>query len=248
MPKRKKTSFTVKRLILISLVLIGVGFCTWFFLIRPKTQNSIQLQPLPNGFVAHGIDVSHHQGEIDWECLLNEMDTTLSFVYYKVTEGTHFVDSQWERNHAILSKSEIKHGAYHFFTSDISAGMQADHFLNEYTPDKSELPPVLDAEVEASTDEKLISGMKEWLKAVEDESGIRPIIYTSYSMYRDKMKGKFNGYQFWIASYNPNESRVQDAEVIHWQYSDRGKVPGIRGLVDLNFSKQSFRPRIELAE
>ena len=86
------------------------------------------------------------------------------------------------------------------------------------------------------------------LKAVEDESGIRPIIYTSYSMYRDKMRRKFDGYQFWIASYNPNESRVQDLEVIHWQYSDRGEVPGIKGLVDLNFSKQSFRPRIELAD
>ena len=65
--------------------------------------------------------------------------------------------------------------------------------------------------------------MKEWLKVVKEKSGIRPVIYTSYSMYRDKMKGKFPGYEFWIASYNPNESRVQDSEVIHWQYSDCGK-------------------------
>lgn len=175
------------------------------------------------------------------------MDTTISFVYYKVSEGTHFVDSRWKQNHSALSKSDLKHGAYHFFTPDVSASRQAQHFLNEYTPKKSELPPVLDSEVEASTNESLIKGMKEWLRVVENESGIRPIIYTSYSMYRDKMKGRFDGYQFWIASYNPNQSRVQDEQIIHWQYSDRGKVPGIEGSVDLNFSKLSFRPRIELA-
>ncbi|MDG1334413.1 MAG: GH25 family lysozyme [Crocinitomicaceae bacterium] len=248
MPRPTKTSFTIKRLALISIALVAVGFFTWYLFIRPTSHDSINLQPLPEGFASHGIDVSHHQGEIDWEDFLEKMDTTISFVYYKVTEGTHFVDSQWERNHSILSNSELKHGAYHFFTPDVSGEMQADHFLNEYTPRKSELPPVLDAEVNASTDERLIEGMKAWLKTVEGQSGIRPVIYTSYSMYRDKMKGKFDGYQFWIASYNPNASRVEDLEVIHWQYSDRGEVPGIRGLVDLNFSKEDFGPRVELAE
>lgn len=248
MARRKKTSFTVQRLILLFFILIGVGIVTWYLFIRPNSQQSINLKPLPEGFVSHGIDVSHHQGEIDWKHFLEKMDTTISFVYYKITEGTHFVDSQWKRNHSILSHGELKHGGYHFFTPDVSAEMQADHFLNQYTPSLSELPPVLDAEVDALTNESLISGMKTWLKIVEDDSGVRPIIYTSYSMYRDKMKGKFDGYQFWIASYNPKESRVQDSQIIHWQYSDCGQIPGINGLVDLNFSKQSYRPRIELAD
>jgi lysozyme len=248
MPSRKKTSFTPQRLVLLAAALVLASFCAWYFFIRPQSSGAINLQPLPEGFVSHGIDVSHHQGEINWDELLDRMDTTLSFVYCKVTEGTNFVDNQWERNHEILSEREMKHGGYHFFTPDVSAKLQAEHFLSEYKPQKSELPPVLDAEVDASTNESLVNGMKEWLKVVESESGIRPVIYTSYSMYRDKMKGKFDGYQFWIASYNSNESRVQDAEIIHWQYSDRGSVPGIKGSVDLNFSKESFRERVELAE
>ena len=248
MKRRKKTSFTIKRLILLILLSIGTGFCAWFFFIRPHSQEAIQLQPLPEGFVSHGIDISHHQGEIDWDSFFGKMDTTISFVYCKVTEGAHFTDDRWKQNHAILSQQEMKHGGYHFFTPDVSGELQANHFLNNYSPSKSELPPVLDAEVDASTDESLIKGMKEWLKIVESETGIRPVIYTSYSMYRDKMKGKFPKHQFWIASYNPNESRVQDSKIIHWQYTDCGKIPGINGLVDLNFSKQSFRPRMELAQ
>ncbi|MFK7784288.1 MAG: glycoside hydrolase family 25 protein [Crocinitomicaceae bacterium] len=248
MTRRKKTSFTIERLVLLAISLVVLIFCAWYFFIRPYTVNSGNLQALPQGFVSHGIDVSHHQGEINWDVVFDQMDTTLSFVYCKVTEGTHFTDSQWKRNHTTLTERDIKHGGYHFFTPDVSGKLQATHFLNEYTPRKSELPPVLDAEVEASTDQGLISGMKEWLTVVETQTGIRPVIYTSYSMYRDKMKGKFDGYQFWIASYNPNETRVQDAEIIHWQYSDRGSVPGINGSVDLNFSKQSFRERIELAQ
>jgi len=248
MARRKKTSFTFQRLLIVSLFLIGTGFCVWYLFIRPNRQDSIQLQPLPEGFVSHGIDVSHHQGTIDWAVFLEEMDTTISFVYFKVTEGATFVDSQWKRNHSELLNSHVKYGGYHFFTPDLSAERQAYHFLNQYEPKEDELPPVLDAEVEASTPENLISGMKEWLRIVEDETGIRPIIYTSYSLYRDRMKGKLNGYQFWIASYNSDDSRVQDDAIIHWQYSDRGKVAGISELVDLNFSKQSFQERVDLAD
>ncbi len=248
MKRRKKTSFTIKRLIFLTSFFIGVGFCTWYFFIRPQSEQEIQLQPLPEGFLSHGIDVSHHQGKINWDAFFSSMDTTISFVYCKVTEGIHFIDPQWKRNHGILSNQEMKHGGYHFFTPNVSAQLQADHFINHYAHTVGELAPVLDAEVEASSDQSLIAGMREWLRLVESETGIRPVIYTSYSMYRDKMKGKFPGHKFWIASYNPNEQRVQDPEIIHWQYSDHGKVPGINALVDLNFSKQSFRPLIEQAE
>lgn len=248
MNRRKKTSFTFTRLIFLILFFIGSGIFAWYFFIRPQSEQTVQLQPLPEGFLSHGIDVSHHQGEIDWNVFFSNMDTTISFVYCKVTEGTHFTDSEWNRNRTILSEHKMKHGGYHFFTPDVSPQLQADHFLNNYTSTEKDLPPVLDAEVEASTDHILITGMHEWLRIVESEIGVRPVIYTSYSMYRDKMKGKFPGYKFWIASYNPNETRVENSDIIHWQYSDRGSVPGINGMVDLNFSKQSFRPRMELAD
>lgn len=206
------------------------------------------MQPLPEGFLSHGIDISHHQGEVDWELFFDEMDSTISFVYCKVTEGTHFVDDRWKENNAVLSQHRMKHGGYHFFTPDVSAKKQAAHFLKHYAPNNCGMPPVLDAEIEGKTQQSLIDGMHEWLRIVELETGVRPVIYTSYSLFRDRMKGKFPNHQFWIASYHSDDSRVQDSEVIHWQYSDRGEIPGINGYVDLNFSKQAFRPRIEMAQ
>ena len=248
MKRRKKTSFSFKGLIVLISILIGAGLCTWYFVIRPHTRQSIHLQPLPEGFLSHGIDISHHQGEIDWDVFFEHMDTTISFVYCKVTEGVHFTDPKWKQNHKVLSHHEMKHGGYHFFTPDVSAQLQADHFLNHYAMATCDMPPVLDAEVEASSDQSLINGMREWLKIVELNTGIRPVIYTSYSLYKNKMKEKFPGYEFWIASYNPNEARLMDPAIIHWQYSDCGQVPGIQGLVDLNFSKQAPRPILELAK
>lgn len=247
MKRRKKTSFTIKRLIFLTSLFIGVGMCLWYFFIRPHSEASIGLQPLPEGFHSHGIDVSHHQGEIDWEKFMEKMDSKIGFVYCKVTEGTSFIDPMWKQHNEFFTNQEMKHGGYHFFLPDVSAPLQAEHFLKHYLPTNCGMPPVLDAEIEASTDDALINGMREWLKIVETKTNVRPVIYTSYSMYRDKMKGKFPHHQFWIASYNRNEERLKDPAIIHWQYSDRGKLPGINELVDLNFSKESYGPLIEQA-
>lgn len=246
MKRRKRISLTFTQLAIVSLLLIGAGYGAWY-LMRRTTNKSIDIQPLPEGFYSHGIDVSHHQGEIDWDTFFQKMDTTISFVYVKATEGTSFVDSHWKRNCVFLDKYGMKHGLYHFFSPTVSGRLQADHFLKHYRPSPSDLPPVLDAEVEASSDSQLIKGMKEWLTIVEQTTGIKPIIYTSYSMYRDTMRGKFPGYEFWIASYNMDEKRVLSDDIIHWQYSDRGTIPGFEGPVDLNFSKKKFAPIIELA-
>lgn len=246
MPRKKKRSFTIQRLIAITAIFLCLGFLVWYFYGRTD-HSSIHIQPLPEGFLSHGIDVSHHQGEIDWDEFSERMDTTISFVYCKVTEGNTFVDGRWVFNQAELKRKKIRHGGYHFFSPDLSGKTQAQHFLKHYGSNQGNLPPVLDAEEEALTDEILISNMKEWLRIVEQKVGIRPIIYTSFSLYRDKMKGKFPNHQFWIASYNPDESRVQDPAIIHWQYSDRGSIPGISGTVDLNFSKLDYRPKLERA-
>jgi lysozyme len=221
-------------------VLLG---CTVYFTYRHFDRPNLRpegLRELPEGFVSHGIDISHHQGRIDWEEFTRSMDSTISFVYCKATEGIRFIDPSWKSNRSNLNSKQIANGAYHFFSPRINASLQADHFLNNYTFLPGDLPPVLDAETEGGSDAQLISRMKEWLKSVETQTGMRPVIYTSYHFYKTKFRGKFEGYEFWIASYNKNESRLKDDCIIHWQYSDRGKLPGINENVDLNFSKLDF--------
>lgn len=195
---------------------------------------------LPDGFHSHGIDVSHYQGVIDWDKFHEEADSIVRFVYCKATEGTNHIDAQWSRNKSELRKYKIHFGAYHFFLPKKNALKQAKHYVKNYTPRQSELSPVLDVETEGKSDADLISRMKTWLSYVEKKTGRRPIIYTSFHFYSTKFKGKFKGYKFWIANYNNRPDRMVDKQIIHWQYSDHGRIPGIEGPVDLNFSKIGF--------
>lgn len=199
------------------------------------------LRELTGDFKSHGIDVSRYQGKIDWNLFFKKNNGTIKFVYCKATEGMRHVDKNWERNKTALQNKEIGFGAYHFFIPSANASQQAEHFLNHYVPAKHDLPPVLDVETESVPDDKLIQRMKEWLKIVEQKTGRRPVIYTSYHFYDTKFRNRFAGHQFWIANYSKKESRVKDECIIHWQYSDKGRIPGIRGPVDLNMSKIDYR-------
>lgn len=242
MKRRKKSASRLfYRLVLISF-LGGTAYLSWFQYARthPKV---VEIGELPDGFRSHGIDVSHYQGEIDWEEVFASTDSIISFVYCKATEGTHFVDEHWLRNRSALNGQKWRNGAYHFFSPNVSGAVQATHFLNHYDHLPTDMPPVLDAEVEGESDAKLISGMHEWLKIVEAKTKLKPIIYTSYHLYSTKFKTKFEGYVFWIASYNPDQSRVDDSSIKFWQYSDKGKIPGIDALVDLNFAKELYETR-----
>lgn len=222
------------------LLLLAIGYAFLHYQ-KNKVYAPVEMRELPEGFSQHGIDVSHYQGKIDWDGLFSSMDSTLEFVYCKATEGVRFVDPQWKRNEKALRESTTtRHGAYHFFSPHQNAELQAEHYLNVVQPLSGSLPPVLDAETEGPSDAILIRKMKTWLAIVQRQTGVRPIIYTSYHFYRTKFKGKFPGYKFWIASYNPNVRRVKHPDILIWQYSDRGNIPGISGFVDLNMGKSGF--------
>lgn len=200
----------------------------------------IGMRELPENFKSHGIDISRYQGDIDWKLFFEKSDSIISFVYCKATEGVSHVDAKFTTNRDALRKHNKAFGVYHFFVPSLNAESQANHFLKNYSPRANELPPVLDVETESVSDAKLIKGMKVWLELVESKTGKRPIIYTSYHFYSTKFKKEFKNYQFWIANYSRRNDRMTDKRIIHWQYSDKGGIPGIVGPVDLNFSKQEF--------
>src|SRR5438128_304537 len=60
-----------------------------------------------------GIDVSHHQGAIDWAVLPAQ---GVDFAYIKATEGGDHVDRLFARNWQAAADAGMKRGAYHFFT------------------------------------------------------------------------------------------------------------------------------------
>ncbi len=196
-------------------------------------------EDIPEGFKSVGIDVSHHQGEIDWDSFLNiyKYDTLVDFIYVKATEGTTHVDTQWENNREALLTCKPKHGAYHFFSPGSNPKLQAKHFLNHYTYKIGDLPPVLDVESEGTTDKQLLRDIEIWCTTVEASIHVKPIIYTSLHFFETKFNTAFLEYDFWIAAYNQRpETALEDDRVIHWQFSESGALPLSKNAVDLNVS------------
>lgn len=246
--KRKKKSNTRKKKkksnsiwLWIILLFGGVSIYLYFhFKEQRKPQTASEFyKSLPKGYAGVGIDVSHHQGEIDWDLLLKEkgFDTILDFVYCKVTEGTDHVDTQWERNREYLNKHGIPNGAYHYFKPMGDSKAQAEHFLFNYKIRSIDLPPVLDVEEEGISDEELRKKVVVWCNIVKKETGINPIIYTSLHFYETKFREQLTGYNYWIAAYSREPKYMMDKSVLHWQFSENGRLPGIDGKVDLNVSK-----------
>ncbi len=243
MAKRRKKKSTRRITTFLFVLFFGMSaFFIYLHYFNNKVKPVVisELPGLPEGFVCYGIDISHHQGKVDWDAFFNNSDSTIRFIYCKVTEGESLKDREWKNNHARLSQEKIPHGGYHFFRPSVSAVAQANHFLREYDYSKTSLPPVLDVEVDAQSDAILIENMKVWLNLVERATGKRPVIYTSYSFYSKKFKEHFSNYKFWVANYSDHAHRFRDERIIHWQFSETGTIPGIKGFVDLNYSKINF--------
>lgn len=207
-----------------------------------RTSNKELVSSIPEGFTSFGIDISHHQGPIDWKEVFieNGLDTVIHFVYCKATEGTDHIDTRWKNNREQLSEMNIIHGAYHFFSLESDPVKQADHFLKHWNKQDGDLPPVLDIETEGLPDNELIQRMKRWLDHVEKQSGMRPVIYTSLHFFESKFRDHFKEYKFWIAAYSRKPECIEDSRIIHWQYSETGFIPGIDGKTDLNVSKITY--------
>jgi lysozyme len=243
--KKKKSNLSFW----ISLAVFTIALCLVapisFNIFKKKKQRAKKEQlvlSVPFGFNSIGLDVSHHQGKIDWEMIFDDLgyDTIIHFVYCKATESITHIDTRFKENRTKLNMMGILNGAYHFFDTRFPPREQVVHFLAHWKPREIDLPPMLDVETEGSTDLELVQNMKIWLKEVEKQSGMRPIIYTSLSFYETKFKGKFPGYFFWIAAYTREPDIHNDPQIIHWQFTETGSLPGIREKVDLNVSKQGF--------
>lgn len=197
-------------------------------------------RPLATGFNSHGMDISHYQGEVDWDRLISKSSVKISFVFCKATEGTNLLDKKWKSNYLELRKRNIPVGAYHYFKPNKDVAKQAHFFLKHYDPKQSDLPPVIDVEEENGSPIELRNNVKKWMDIVHEETGRQPIIYTNYHMFSTIFKPHFRTYTFWIANYSDRPERMQDSRIQFWQYTDQGMVPGIDENVDLNMSKIRF--------
>ncbi len=197
----------------------------------------------PEGYSIHGIDVSHHQGSIDWEKLSKAQikDAPVSFVFIKATEGESHIDENFNDNFYESRENGLIRGAYHYFKPQLSAKNQAKFFLKQVHLEEGDMPPVLDVEEKGNlTVEQLRKACLVWLRTVEKRYGVPPIIYTNYKFKRDYLNTKdFDRYPYWIAHYYVR-SLAYKGKWRFWQHTDCGHIDGIKGKVDLNIYNGSM--------
>ncbi|WP_299826500.1 glycoside hydrolase family 25 protein [uncultured Pontibacter sp.] len=196
----------------------------------------------PMGNSVLGVDVSRYQRKINWEKV---KENDVSFAFIKATEGVKLQDSFFERNWEKTAEAGILRGAYHFYLPHLKPDVQAKNFINTVTLAPGDLPPVLDVEVRGRMPLNHFRGdLKEWLVLVERKYGVKPIIYTGHSFYKDYLEGYFDEYPLWIAHYNVRELTLQKTDrtlLSFWQHTDKGVIEGIKGHVDCNIFYGSLR-------
>lgn len=190
----------------------------------------------PAYYAVRGIDVSHHQGQIDWSAVAASGEVDFAFV--KATEGVSHRDRRFERNWKGAHKAGIPVGAYHYLSLCRGGADQARHFAARVPRDPDALPPVVDIEPDARCNRGSRLGragaeVAAWIGVVEKHYGRRPIVYTSASFWRSHLAGEGLRADLWAAAYS-REPRVGTGPWLFWQYTDRGWVSGIAGPVDQN--------------
>jgi lysozyme len=192
-----------------------------------------------------GLDVSNHQGEIDWEKV---SESRYSFVFTKATEGNDYRDKYFQRNWDEAKKNGLLRGAYHYFTTGSSGNEQAENFISLVPDEDGMLPPVIDIEVWGDSKEVYVRELTDLITRVEQHYGKKPILYVMYPYYEEYIKGSFEDYPIWIRDIVKYPSLSDGRKWTFWQYCNRGHVKGIATYVDINCFSGSTEELLELAK
>lgn len=228
-----------KIIVLFGLSLFILGCITGIVFYRLNKNNTTvsDTKDEPNQTVTdyQGIDVSHHQGKIDWKKVA--ADKNIQFVYIKATEGATYIDTAYKRNITEARKNGLKVGSYHFLTPKSAVISQFRNFKNVANKDFQDLIPMVDVEKPVPKD-----SIKLFCKLVEEHYGKKPVIYGTNKSYNLYCAPDFNDYILMIGRYGPNKPVIKGPSHYDiWQFSENGRIPGISKPVDLDRIHPDFK-------
>jgi len=255
---RRVLSFALRGVIIVAVVL-GVLQMAW--LLRPVKDDS-PLPALPespysaedfyweNSFLhcsaaqtLMGIDVSSHQGDIDWQQVKN---AGVNYAFVRLGnrgygDGKLHADAYALKNLKEAKAAGIPVGAYLFSQAIcVEEALEEAEFALELLEGISlDMPLVYDWEyisAEARTGNMnprtLTDCTLAFCRRVE-EAGYEPMVYFNTTQARDLMYlEELTAYKFWFAMYDTTGEFP--CKVDFWQYTDEGQIPGIEGYVDIN--------------
>ena len=228
------------------LLAIGYIWAFYYFFVGPSSFRWKALYgdvSYPEGYEIHGIDISHYQGEIDWDQLREAMieKCPVRFIVIKATEGSNNLDASFNENFYQARENGFIRGAYHFWSTKTSPEDQAKYFLKQVHLDDGDLPPVLDVKKKGNISKgQFKSDVLTWLRIVEKHYKVKPIIYTYYKFKMAYLNDAiFDQYPYWIAHYYVDKVEYK-GKWKFWQHTDCGRLLGIKGYVDFDIYNGSY--------
>jgi lysozyme len=201
-------------------------------------QVAIRWHPSDADYPLQGIDVSHHQGAIDWRLL---PDQGVDFAYIKASEGADVRDPAFAANWASARREGIARGAYHYFTLCRSGAEQAANFIAAVPADPAMLRPAVDLEfggncADRPPPEKLIRELTVFIRLVEAHYGKRVTLYLTREFDAGYEVSKRIPRKLWLRNLvlEPDWGARRWSL---WQASSFRSLAGIDGRVDWNVGR-----------
>ncbi|MBP0986928.1 MAG: hypothetical protein J6S92_01450 [Oscillospiraceae bacterium] len=189
-----------------------------------------------------GIDVSVHNGDIDWQKVKSDgIDFAILRAGYGRLESQK--DQKFEQNYAGAKAVNLPVGAYwySYAMTPEEAEQEADAFLSVIKGKQFEMPVYFDLEEQKQFDfgkEQVSAIMRAFLKRVESAGYFVGLYGSASSLTMHTADDIKSWYTIWLAHW-VDQTDYSGAYGI-WQYSEKGKVAGINGDVDLDICCKDF--------
>ncbi len=202
-----------------------------------EKSNIISQRTLSTAKIKAGIDVSQHNGEIDWNEVKGKVDFAILRLGWIGNKDNHTLDTQFERNYNECKRLGIPVGVYVYCYSNCTDTVKsgANWTLKQLEGKTLDLPVFIDMEDESIVDigkDNLSNICIEFNKIIE-KANFKPGIYANRNWFDNYLNEDLRTkYSCWIAHYN--EKVNYKGQYYIWQYTSIGNINGISGDVDLD--------------
>lgn len=230
-----------------------------------ENKNNIRSESLNS--ILKGIDVSKHQGNVDWDLVKEDVDFAilrLCDFYYATNDENCALDKKFLSNMQACEEKNIPVGVYYFSraTNDEEAIKEAKFVAEKLKAYSLEFPVYMDVETDylnnliTKNPDEFKTIAKAAMKTLE-ENGYFAGIYCNKGVFKN-IEDLSREYTFWLTSnktYNQDVNferfkedsfpvlYIPNNNISIYQYSQRGKVSGIESFVDIDYA-YSFLPEI----
>ena len=197
--------------------------------------------------IAHGIDVSEHQGIIDWDRV--KTSGKVDFVILRAGYGKESsqVDKQFERNYSECKQLNISVGAYWYTyaTTAVEAKQEASVFFRTLAGKSFEYPVAFDIEEKSSLIRA--SELCEAFCSELEKAGYGIAVYSFKNAFENNITSEITNKYETFLSHVSVEQTDYSGDYGLWQYSWTGRIDGISGDVDLDYAYTDYPTIIKFA-